>query len=309
MKYFLLFTLFFFISMTSFSQGWYPIGATWYFNQQYQLDWPAHGVRKYTVEKDTIILDRAAKLVSRIIVNWQKDTICNDSLYLYEEGEKVYLWNRNNNEFNIMYDFSLVQGDTIMVKKYFQAEDTTMIIPVAIDSTATVDVDGNDLKVQFISYPSCIRDTVNNYNIFEKIIEHIGSERDFSFPSPDCGETFVYTGLRCYTDSVLFYRNDWWNQYFPEVTCDSIIGSSVFTKKHLSGPRIIIYPNPAADRFYIETKKQVLLTIYNIKGQIVLSGHLKPGTNMIQISFLNNGIYYCKILSEEGISAYKLMKL
>jgi hypothetical protein len=70
-----------------------------------------------------------------------------------------------------------------------------------------------------------------------------------------------------------------------------------------------IFPNPASDiatfSFHVESSENLLLTIVNIKGQIVIKKDLKKlshGENQIQISisYLPNGIYNCVLTDNSG---------
>lgn len=59
-----------------------------------------------------------------------------------------------------------------------------------------------------------------------------------------------------------------------------------------------IYPNPANDFIMIETENETEIKIYSVSGQMVLRQSISDGTNTIDVSKLNSGIYFIDI---EGV--------
>ena len=53
-----------------------------------------------------------------------------------------------------------------------------------------------------------------------------------------------------------------------------------------------IYPNPANDFIMIETENETEIKIYSVSGQMVLRQSISEGTNTIDVSKLNSGIYF-----------------
>ncbi len=67
-----------------------------------------------------------------------------------------------------------------------------------------------------------------------------------------------------------------------------------------------LYPNPAADVINIEVPfNSKDISIFNQLGQSVYSG---PFQNSISIAFLNSGIYFLQIKTENGIARKKFIK-
>ena len=59
-----------------------------------------------------------------------------------------------------------------------------------------------------------------------------------------------------------------------------------------------IYPNPASDFVMIETENETEVKIYSVSGQMVLRHNVSEGTNTIDVSKLNSGIYFIDV---EGV--------
>lgn len=61
---------------------------------------------------------------------------------------------------------------------------------------------------------------------------------------------------------------------------------------------ILIYPNPANDRIYINCieRQNVKIQVYNFIGECVMQAELSSGTNEIDISSLSKGIYVINLI-------------
>ena len=66
--------------------------------------------------------------------------------------------------------------------------------------------------------------------------------------------------------------------------------------------QIILYPNPASNTLYLQTKIKGTLFLYNTLGQ-AYSHSLVMGTNNIDISNLTNGYYYIQFITQQGNSS------
>lgn len=74
---------------------------------------------------------------------------------------------------------------------------------------------------------------------------------------------------------------------------------------------IKVIPNPASDVISIETPLLVnesSLIIYNITGQIVLSKLINYNDTKLDISNLQNGVYFVKIITDKETSCVKIIK-
>ena len=72
-----------------------------------------------------------------------------------------------------------------------------------------------------------------------------------------------------------------------------------------------IYPNPVNDRLYIETSTQIQsIEIYDIYGRIqnLRNSETQKLRNSIDVSDLNNGIYFVKVKTEEGNIVKRIVK-
>jgi PKD repeat protein len=73
---------------------------------------------------------------------------------------------------------------------------------------------------------------------------------------------------------------------------------------------IDIYPNPANDVLYISSNEEddLEILIYDVKGQMIQKVTFQPGSEKIDISKLENGIYLINIQVEDEVFTKKIIK-
>ncbi len=65
-----------------------------------------------------------------------------------------------------------------------------------------------------------------------------------------------------------------------------------------------LYPNPCTDYFFIDANTAQTLSVYSINGAKVLEKPIKEGKNQINVSHLNQGVYFIKANNQ----TYKVIK-
>lgn len=85
----------------------------------------------------------------------------------------------------------------------------------------------------------------------------------------------------------------------------------VGVKENEMEKQLSIYPNPASDIITLNinngNKKELILNIYNVIGDLIRSELLKQNPQKINIGDLNNGVYLIEIKSKEGSEKQKLI--
>ncbi|MDG1333914.1 MAG: T9SS type A sorting domain-containing protein [Crocinitomicaceae bacterium] len=83
--------------------------------------------------------------------------------------------------------------------------------------------------------------------------------------------------------------------------CSSVCDVGV---EDLAADEVLIYPNPTNNFFTIEFSDemngQVRYELFSLTGEVVLSNEMMETTNTVDMSSLTNGVYLCKIFSENG---------
>ena len=76
----------------------------------------------------------------------------------------------------------------------------------------------------------------------------------------------------------------------------------------ISETKVTIYPNPVQNDLFVNIEESGNYRISDIKGSILLSGNLTSDQNRIDISNLENGVYFIRINSEKESIVKKIVK-
>jgi Secretion system C-terminal sorting domain len=281
---------------------WFENGATWTHDMQRNYGF---GYLESKVIGDTIILGQSCKKIQRKYKIWDWDNVLVDDnvslphlfVYANPSGLKTYIYNPVNKNFESLYDFTKVVGDTISYP-YPELGSFKTFCPnnfYRITETGVVKINGQNLKYY------TIEPTINsNYFMAQRIIEKIGSEY-WSFHSEIdeflCvqanNDMNLNSFFRCYEDSSIDFKSSRMtdpafvyngNCYYPETG----LGIAEKGKELFS-----IYPNPSNGVVNISLidLQDYQLKVYNNIGQIVLTHNIQGRQNQIDLSFLSNGLY------------------
>ncbi|UUC44963.1 PKD domain-containing protein [Flavobacterium cerinum] len=97
-----------------------------------------------------------------------------------------------------------------------------------------------------------------------------------------------------------------------DTTCKTItVGTLSVPDQNTVFPGLKIYPNPVADRIFIEgARPDMKVYGYTLTGQKVLEKSLSAGLNEVDVAFLSKGSYILKTIHVDGrTSQQKLIKL
>ena len=89
------------------------------------------------------------------------------------------------------------------------------------------------------------------------------------------------------------------------------LGAKSSTKKISSSPNeLTIYPNPAKDRIYLSSnfKGQANVYIYNRLGMLLTTAMMCQGQAFIDLRHLPQGVYFIKLMNDEGYTAKAFVK-
>jgi hypothetical protein len=287
MKQLLFSILFLFGIITNvFSQTWAPIGAKW----TYQVENAVNiniGFREWTSVSDTLIDGHDCKIILRSGDPVNSDL--SDSLITYEENGVVYWY--LNNQFTTLYDFNKLAGESWTVMR-----DTCGVV-ITVDSTAFETINGVELKTLYVSS--------EDFAFSGKIIEFIGNT---SMPSPyflyHCDgilkDTYFYTGLRCYEDTIIGYHS-----FNISPSCDYVTNIS---EQHEQNA-LLVYPNPTSESIQVQTNPALSnhYKIFNNTGQLVQRGSLHTSLSNISVSTLSPGIYFFEVQTDKNITQQRFI--
>ena len=94
---------------------------------------------------------------------------------------------------------------------------------------------------------------------------------------------------------------EWFLEY--EINCGESINETEQTSS------LDLHPNPVNDKLYIETLTQTLtIEIYDVYGRQQQLSAISGQPSVIDISGLNSGVYFVKVVTSEGETVKKIIK-
>lgn len=121
-----------------------------------------------------------------------------------------------------------------------------------------------------------------SYNVYRNDAK-IGNTEAFTYNDED-----LTPGLHRYTVTAV-YEN---GESSPAGPVSVQVTVSIDENNEVA---FVVYPNPAENYVMIESVKEAEVSIYSINGQMVSSQTISEGTNTIDVSNLNAGMYFMKV--------------
>ena len=244
-------------------------------------------------EGDTVVQGKRPKIIIRSNTQYDRDEITTTTHeYVYEEDGIVYWWNKDLEEFTVLYDLTANAGDEWEIKV------GTESIIMHVDTVEYYEHNGYNYRMLRVSD---VDDLFSG-----NIICSIGHMTSF-FPERlmNRNDNYIVNGLRCYWvgDALLYHNGD--------EDCDAIYSELHGVDEN--GPStgsgtegaLVVYPNPADDVIIVETRRATSLPaeqtyrITNLMGQTLLSGHVgtfhETSLQSIDVSNLPAGLYFINV--------------
>lgn len=293
MKYLLMIILF----LTAFNtraQEFAPIGAEWYYNEQFAFSGDINYIR-FTSVKDTLIFGENCKKIIK-----RHKLFCNDRPdveYLFSKNDTVFFLDTIFNEFQILYVFNASRDDSWIIKIKDEEQDIDTLT-ITVDSIKFTTINGEDLKTMFVTYH---KDDENNPETYpSKIIEKIGDTHYlfhwYPWSAVACDGNYS-GGLRCYQDpSIGLYSTGIVD------SCDYVyIWTSVENRTSLN--EVEIFPNPTRDFVTIKVPDGINFTIQLIdrNGKIVRTAESTDSNLRMDLSSIDQGIYILSVTNDQQI--------
>ena len=205
--------------------------------------------------------------------------------YVYEEDGVVYWWNKDLQEFTVLYNLDAQPGDSWVIK--VGTEQITM----QVDAVDMYYYEGRLFRMLQVS---------DENDVFSgTIVCGIGHLTSF-FPERlmSRGKNYRVEGMRCYwRDGELFFK-------YGDEDCDAVYKNYHFGIEE-DGPStgsgtLTVYPNPTHGVLVVETRRATSLQdktyhITNFMGQTVQTGNLNAETQQIDVSDLPQGMYFISV--------------
>ena len=237
-------------------------------------------------QTDTVIENKRPKVIVRSNTHYDhKESTEVTHEYVYEENGKMYWWNKDLQEFTILYNLNAEVGDQWEIKV------GTESLIMHVDAVNNYEYEGKNYRMLSVSDPD---------DLFSgDIVCGIGHLTSF-FPEKlmNRGKNFRVDGLRCYwTDDELLYHNG-------DDDCDAIHSELHGIDEPTVENEFAVYPNPANGVLFVETfhgtslQRNAEYRITNLMGQTLLQGNIDSENQQIDIANLPIGMYFLTVEGE-----------
>ena len=254
-----------------------PGNPEWY----YEIEWDDGSFTYQHLEctGDTVMQGQRPKVIVRSNTHYDRDIITEVTHeYIYEENGFVYWWNKDLEEFTILYDLTANVGDEWEIKV------GTESLIMHVDAVESIEYEDKTYRMLSVSDPE---------DLFSgNIVCGIGHLTSF-FPERLMNRDKGYRveGLRCYwVEGDLVFK-------IGDVDCDAIY-SELQGLDEQDDATFTIYPNPTNNILFVETRfiaSQPTPTAYritNMMGQTLQQGCINADCQQINIENLPAGLYF-----------------
>lgn len=256
------------------------------YNEQYRYE------RLALTEEDTIIDGKSyKKLYSFTEREFDIETATFVCGIRENENKQVFVAYHNRPEF-MLYDFSLTEGDSILAdgeyELYFNVTN--------VDTLVFNGVERREITLQFYNYAWVT--WIEGIGNIEGLLMDWRSYTMAMDPMPN-------VRLRCYEYNEECLYSDF---SFNESIDDCYTPLYTGLEENQIQNNISLYPNPAKERLYINTSIPIKqMTICNLLGQEIQKYNNLETTSSINISGLNEGVYFVKIYTEKVVLSKKIV--
>ena len=260
-------------------------GAEWYYEIQNLNGSVTYQHLEYAA--DTTISHKDVQIIIRTNTLYDKDEHVEITReYLYEEDGMVYWWNKDLQEFTVLYNLNAEVGDEWEIKVGLEN------LIMHVNGVEQYYYDGRLFRMLRVS---------DDEDLFSGIIVcGIGHLTSF-FPERlmTRGKGYRVEGMRCYwRNGELFFK-------YGDEDCDAIYKDYHFGIEE-DGPStgsgtFAVYPNPTHNVLIVETQcfaSQPITTEYritNLMGQTLQSGNITAETQQIDVTNLPQGMYFISV--------------
>ncbi len=254
-------------------------GSEWYYEIQNENGSITYQHLEYVA--DTTINHKDVKIIIRTNTLYDKgehNEVTRE--YVYREDQLVYWWNKDLQEFTVLYDLGAQEGDSWVIKV------GTETLTMHVDAVGYNYYGGQLFKMLYVS---------DDQDLFSgTIVSGVGHLSSF-FPERlmTRGRGYGVNGLRCYWrfGNLLFTVN--------RGDCDAIYAELHIGLDEPTAIPFAIYPNPTDGILTIHHSEFNIphssFRITNLMGQTVLTGSLTAETQQIDVSGLPQGMYFISV--------------
>ena len=249
----------------------FPRGTEWYYEIKHINGDVTYQHLEYLA--DTAINSKRVKIITETNTMYDKEDWI-DHEYIYEDGNRIYWWNKETEAFTLLYDFGADVGDEWVIDGGWYS------ITVHVDAAHMVTYKSETYRVLSVSDPS---------HLFTgDIICGIGHTKSF-FPETPMAKEYAVDGLRCFWQDGELVVN------MGEEDCDAVYNSIHMGVDENAELSFTVYPNPTNGLLFVLSKNAQEYRITNLLGQTVKSGSITAEPQQIDVRDLKVGMYFITV--------------
>ena len=201
--------------------------------------------------------------------------------YVYGEDGIIYWWNKDLQDFTVLYDYNAEAGDEWEIKV------GTQRITMHVDAVEQYEYESQQFRLLQV------RDADDLFS--GTIVCGIGHLTSF-FPEKlmTRGKDYRVESMRCYwREGELFFK-------YGEEDCDAVYKVYHNGLDDHEDDVFAVYPNPTDGVLFVETRHGTSLPtqtyrITNLMGQILMTGQITAEPQQINVSDLPQGMYFISV--------------
>ena len=269
---------------------------------QIALMTPAYYPTTFSLTSDTLIQNTTYYLSDFTLQNKEGFT---ERVLLHEDSTGMYYYDPDLQTIRLLYPYLMNAGYQYNI--YPILGDTTHLIRVTIDSVGMENIDGQDLKVFFIStittnYNEPMYDwsfDIRNANHHAKVIEHIGST-GFFMPQENAWNDILFHSLCSYEDNTTYYKA------VDSISCDE---PYIYNIPRREPSPVNVHPNPVSDNLTVTSDSPIQsVTVYDHTGRVVYSRQSSDNMLTINMASWSSNLYLLRVETKDGVVVKKIVK-
>ena len=159
-------------------------------------------------------------------------------------------------------------------------------IPPVLTEVTPIQTPSNNRTPSYVFTTSEEGDISSSLAFTSSAYATIGSDQTITFSELSDG---TYTGVIL---TVTDASGNEGSLIIPEFIIDETASSG----DNLDFASVVIYPNPAANKIFIDSGKSFDYELYNVLGQKIIFGKILEGGNEINTNKYSDGIYYIRFI-------------
>jgi hypothetical protein len=301
------------ISSFIFSQTFAPVGATWHYHLTEQGD---TSFVKIESTHDTIILGKSCQALKlpgtcKFFGENRISLTSNYEVYIHSSTDSVFLYHEFINSFQLLYAFNAQVGDSWSFLLGQSNKPVIDTVQITVDSIYSETINAQLLRGLKVRYSLFSYDGTQSPWVTESHFSEVIGDFDFLFNFPGmtsaviCDEEYP-SKLRCYSDNTF-------GSYETGIV-DSCSHTAVYVGvEEIDVTDINLWPNPVKNVLFLQNDylEGTEIGIFDITGSLLFSKSILNSNQVValDVSSLDNGIYFVQVKSPNKTISKKIVKL